>query len=245
MHEVKTCLHAQGKTLEMQFDPDNKLVLVMRNDEAPSFAIGWRLNGRWCYQSLMWACRGGRKFWFKPLVAFYRYIRKNNVTDHSLRYLAWADHRLKNDGYAIGTASLKKSREFSRKYAQELQREGEIRRVLEALYYEQLATVPAWQGEVVGNGVYVLNQTGIEVGERTSVILFRHIMGRIVVEEYRGIATRPQDHFRTMRRGNTLPPVHLTDDSLTAAELVVKAEAEIRRVMQMADELRRQMSMAA
>lgn len=243
--EVKTQMHAKGKTLELQFDPDNKLILVMRDDEAPSFAIGWRLNGRWCYQSLMWGCRGGRKFWFKPLVAFYRYIRKNNITDYSLRYLAWADHRLKNHGYAIGTKSAKDYRAFAHKYALQQEREAEIRRLLEHLYYSQLQAAPGWQGEVVGNGVYVLNQTGVAIGETTSVLLVRHIMGRIVVEEYQGVATCLQDHFRTMRRGKSLAPVHFNDESQCAADLVATAEAEIRRVMQVADLLRSRIELAA
>ena len=100
--------HAKGSSFEMQFDSKNMLLLVVRNDEAPSFAIGWLLNGRWCYQPLMWSCRAGRKFWFRPLIEFYRYIRKNKITDHNLRFLAWGENRLKHGGYVVGSESYRK-----------------------------------------------------------------------------------------------------------------------------------------
>ena len=49
--------NAKGTSFEMQFDPENKLILIKRHDEAPSFAIGFLIDGTWHYQSLMWSGR--------------------------------------------------------------------------------------------------------------------------------------------------------------------------------------------
>lgn len=67
-----------------------------------------------------------KAFYYKPMIALYRHIRRNKLTDYSLRFIAGADCRLKNGGYAIGTESHEKLLEIGRRLDASRTRENRI-----------------------------------------------------------------------------------------------------------------------
>lgn len=87
-------------TYEAMVD-DEKKVIFIGDGESPSMVIGFVCDGKWYYQPLIWSCRGGKQKYFRALVTLYRYLRRNEITTHSLRYLAWAENRMKHGGFSI------------------------------------------------------------------------------------------------------------------------------------------------
>jgi len=100
--EVKKIVTTAGiLRYEVAVDSDAKVIYRQPAHEYPAIILGFRSAGRWYYQGMHWNCRGGRPTYYRAMVTLYRFLRKNNVTDHSLRFLAWGKGRFKNGGYAI------------------------------------------------------------------------------------------------------------------------------------------------
>jgi hypothetical protein len=78
-------------------DDETNLVFIRDRKGEEGIMLQFRCegDGGWYYQSLMWVCRGGKARYFKALVALYRTIIRQNASKNRLRYLAWADNRLK------------------------------------------------------------------------------------------------------------------------------------------------------
>lgn len=77
----------RGRVVTATFS-DFKLVL---REDAPSFILGFICQDRWYYQWLSWHSRGGKCHYYAGLVQFYRYLRRNGLTNRSLSRLATAD----------------------------------------------------------------------------------------------------------------------------------------------------------
>lgn len=224
--------HASGRSFEMQFDLTNMLVLVMRNDEDPSFAIGWLHDGRWCYQSLMWSCRGGKKFWYRPLVLFYRYIRQNKITDHSLRYMAWGANRLKHGGYVYGSAGHRCLLKIGARLAASRQREAAVATgVKEAI--KRLNLGDRWILEVGSNDFYVLNERTRAAGVTTECITIKAVFDAIFVQRITGIScsANDADPFRNMKKRNEAQPTRLAGQDRSPEQLVDAAMREVEQLM--------------
>ncbi len=222
--------HPRGRSFEMRFDPENMLVLVMHNGEDPGLAIGTRLNGRWFFQWLMWSCRGGRKFWFRPLVAFYRHIRRNKLTDHSLRYLASGEHRLKHGGYVVGSEAHGHWLAACARLEAERQREAEVKdRMRRAL--PELAVRDRWRLEVCPNDFYVFNELTAAAGLPTGCINVKIAFDSIFVQQITGISTRANDPdpFRHMKRRNEGAMTRVSGE--TPVDKVDEAIREVQRLM--------------
>jgi len=224
--------HAKGRTFEMQFDSKNMLLLVMRYDEAPSFAIGWLLNGRWCYQPLMWSCRAGRKFWFRPLVAFYRYIRKNKITDHSLRFLAWGENRLKHGGYVFGSESYLRWKAIGDRRAEERKREADIAATVRHAL-TRLNLGDRWTLEIGSNDFYVFNEQTPAAGMNTGCITVKVVFDSIFIQRITGTSTRPNDPdpFRNMKMRREHAPQRIANADQPSMQLVDEAMREIENLM--------------
>ena len=224
--------HAKGSSFEMQFDSKNMLLLVVRNDEAPSFAIGWLLNGRWCYQPLMWSCRAGRKFWFRPLIEFYRYIRKNKITDHNLRFLAWGENRLKHGGYVVGSESYRKWKAIGDRLAESRKREADIiSRMRHALTSLDLGN--RWTLEIGSNDFYVFNEQTPAAGMNTGCITVKVVFDSIFIQRITGTSTRPNDPdpFRNMKMRREHAPQRIANADQPSMQLVDEAIWEIENLM--------------
>lgn len=232
MHVIEKKHAAKGRSFEMQFDPENKLVLVIRNDESPSFAIGWLHDGCWYYQSLMWSCRAGKKFWYRPLIAFYRYIRKHKLTDYSLRFMAWGEKRLKHGGYVIGSDTHRRYMEAGVKLAARRQREAAVSDgVKEAM--KRLGIGDHWQLEVGHNGFYVLNKRSGAAGVATQCLTVKAVFDSIFVQRITGVSSRANDPdpFRNMKMRNEAAPVHFAGQDRSPEQLVDAAMTEVERLM--------------
>ena len=231
--DIKTIRHGQtGKSYELQIDPANKLILRIKKNESPSLIIGFTCNGVWYYQFLIWSCRGGKAFYYKPMIALYRHIRRNKLTDYSLRFIAGADCRLKNGGYAIGTETHKKFLEIGRRLDASRTREN---RIMECLLGEidKLALGPNWGIEKLSDYSFVINQRTTTAHVPTSAIFFRALMGSIFVQQFTGM-TRTADEtdpFRKMvnRKDGETHRFHDTEKS--PEELVDLAMALIKKMM--------------
>lgn len=224
--------HAKGRSFEMQFDPSNMLVLVMRNDEAPSFAIGWLHDGRWCYQPLMWSCRAGKKFWFRPLIAFYRHIRQHKITDYSLRFLAWGESRLKHGGYVLGSDSYRRWEAIGNRLAESRKRESDIAtRMRHALTCLDIGE--KWTLEIGGNDFYVFNEQTPAAGMNTGCITVKVVFDSILIQRVTGTSTRPNDPdpFRNMKMRRELAPQRIANAGHSSVQLVDEAMWEIENLM--------------
>lgn len=230
--EIQERHHAAGKSFELPIDADNKLVLVMRNDEAPSFAIGWKLDGQWYYQSLMWSCRGGKRFWYRPLIAFYRHIRRHKLTDYSLRFMAWAENRLRHGGYAVGTYTHQRYIAVGQRLAASRQREAALATALQSKI-SQLPYGSHWSLEELHNNVYVIQKLSPAIGSRTCAITVRLVSTSIIIQESAGISVcaGDRDPFRTMRARKDGKTVHVVDDDMSHEKLVVAALWHVAAIM--------------
>lgn len=125
--KIKTKTSPRGTVYVVEVDDKHALHFVPRGPEAdPTIALAFRQSGSWYFQSLMWSCRGARGSLFLGLVALYRYLRKNLVTDHSLRFLAWGSKRTRNGGYAVGTKSYKDWVQSNQRWKEKRLRENMI-----------------------------------------------------------------------------------------------------------------------
>ncbi len=233
--------HAQGRSFEMQIDPENKLVLVMRNDESPSFAIGTLIDGRWWYQSLMWSCRAGRKFWFRPMIAFYRHIRANKITDYNLRFLAWADKRLKHGGYAYGSESHQRWQAVGERLAASRNREAAIQvAIRDAMTSLELGD--RWTMEIGHNDFYVLNERTPAAGMKTGCINVKVVFDSVFIQRITGLSSRPNDPdpFRNMKMRNEQAPHRINNPDQSADQLVAEAMRELEHLMAERCEAQRQ-----
>lgn len=104
--------HSIGTFYEVTIDDNTRLLYREIPREGPTILLKFKCAGSWHYQFLMWSCRAGRHHFFRGLVALYRYLRKNKVTGHSLRYLASADNSNKNGGFAIRTDGIRRHQEM-------------------------------------------------------------------------------------------------------------------------------------
>ena len=86
---------------EVLVEHETKLIFSLSSTDSPSFIIGFICAGQWIYQSLMWSCRGGKQKYYRAMVCMYRFLRRNKITPHTMRYLAWGENRLKHGGIAI------------------------------------------------------------------------------------------------------------------------------------------------
>jgi len=98
---VKEINHNGYVSHEVLADKENKVIFRVNSNDSPSIMIGFVCEGKWFYQSLMWSCRGGKQKYFQAMVCLYRYLRRNDITGHSLRYLAWGENRLKHGGLSL------------------------------------------------------------------------------------------------------------------------------------------------
>lgn len=112
MNEViKTCDGRGNHVFTLQYGPDEKIIATICNGAFDySFGIGFRTKNdkRWHYQHLIWSCRGGKSSYFSPMVQLYRYLRKNRISDLSLRRMASGENASRNGGFAIRTDGHKK-----------------------------------------------------------------------------------------------------------------------------------------
>ena len=227
--------NAKGRDIEYQFDEQNKLILMLRSSGDESFAISWRhSDGRWYYQSLHWSCRGGKAFWYRPLITFYRYIRQNKITDYNLRYLAWADRRLKNGGYAVGTDSHLRYQEIGRRLKLSREREAAISSGLNATMTALKLKEP-WRLEQARPDIFVLQWPTRAYGEATGFVVVRLAIEAIVVQRTQGLSNRPNeaDPFRAMlRMRKELEPEIFHDREMAPEQLVAAAMACVSRLMQ-------------
>lgn len=82
--------------ITQRVDDETNLVFIRNRMGDEGIKLQYRCqDGLWYYQSLMWSCRAGRARYFKALVALYRSIVRQDASKNRLRYLAWADKRLK------------------------------------------------------------------------------------------------------------------------------------------------------
>lgn len=82
--------------ITQRVDDETNLVFIRNRMGDEGIKLQFRCqDGHWYYQSLMWSCRAGRARYFKALVALYRRIVRQDASKNRLRYLAWADKRLK------------------------------------------------------------------------------------------------------------------------------------------------------
>lgn len=223
---------AKGTTWEYLFAEGQKLVLVLHKQEGPFIAIGWTIDGKWYYQSMMWGCRAARHTWFWPLVNFYRFIRQQKLTDHSLRYLVWGDNRLRNGGYAIRTPSLEKLVEIEKRLASSRAREREITQSIRQAI-TSLDLHDRWTLECMHNDLYAISEWPLAAGVRTQCITVKAIMGTIRVERHVGIANmrNEPDQFRKMLCKREANVATFNDETATPEMLVNAAIAEVQKLM--------------
>ena len=222
----------RGPVLEMKFDPDNKLLLLMHNGETPGFAIGWRLDGRWYYQHLMWSCRAGRQFWFRPMIAFYRYIRKNKITDYGLHCLACAENRFKHGGYAIRTEGYRSYLAAKQQTAARSQRYADVAQGI----HDAMMALPIgerWTVSEEAKDFYVINERTRATGVVTECITVRAIFDSIFVTRITGVSSRANDPdpFRQMKLRSEKEPIRINDEQRAPASLVDDAMREVARLM--------------
>lgn len=231
MHVVER-KHPQGRSFEMQFDPDNMLVLVMRNGEPPTIAIGWRFENRWAYQSLMWSCRGGRQFWYRPLVTLYRHIRKNKLTDHSLRFMAWGECRLKHGGYVYGSNSHRNLEAVGARLALNRQREAAIAAGAKAAI-NAIDLGERWSLEVGSNDFYILNERTRAAGAVTESVTVKVVFESIFIQRTTGISryANDPDPFRKMTKRCEGELIRIIDETLSEERLVDAAMSTLKQMM--------------
>jgi len=100
--EIRVVVTPAGlTTYEAPIDDVTKVIYFDSKRESPSFIVGFICNGAWYYQGMHWSCRGAKFKYFRALASLYRYLRRQGITEHSLRFLAWGENRLKNGGFAI------------------------------------------------------------------------------------------------------------------------------------------------
>ena len=228
-------INAKGRDIEYQFDEENKLILLLRPAGDEGFAISWRhSDGRWYYQSLHWSCRAGKAFWYRPLIQFYRHIRKNQISDYNLRYLAWADNRLKNGGYAIGTDTYLQYQEIKRKMQLSREREAAISSGLNAAMTALQLNEP-WRLEQIRPDIFVLQWPTRSCGEVTGFVMVRLAIEAIVVQRTQGLSNRSNetDPFHAMlRMRKELEPEIFHDREMSPEQLVAAAMTSVSRLMQ-------------
>lgn len=240
--------NAKGTDFVMQFDPENKLILIKRHGEDPSFAIGFLIDGTWHYQWLMWSCRAGKAFWYRPLIAFYRHIRKNQITDYSLRFLACGDQRLKHTGgYAIGTESHRSWKAIGERLVASRNREATIKVAIRDMV-TAIDLSDRWTLEIGSNDFYVLNERTPAVGMKTSCINIKVVFDSIFIQEITGISTRPNDPdpFRNMKLRHEQAPLRIADPDRTADDLVAEAMKDVAtRMAERCEAVRSEVKLAA
>ena len=232
--QIKTKRHGQtGVTYELPIDAENMLILRIKKGESPSLIIGFKLSGVWYYQFLLWSCRGGKAFWFKPMITMYRFIRRNKITDHSLRFIACGEHKLKNAGYAIRSESYRSYQEISRKMEASTNREN---RIMECLLseIEKMPMGPHWSIEKLSRYGFVINQRTSIAHVPTSAIFFRAMMGSVFVQRFTGMtrSANESDPFRKMVNRKEHTAFRFHDSELTPEELVGQSIATIKQMME-------------
>ena len=231
--EIKVRHHAKGEEHILQFDATNTIILTLRKNESASLAIGFKLNdGQWYYQSLMWGCRAGKAFWFRPMVSLYRYIRKHKLTDNSLRFIAWADHRLKNGGYMVNSESHKSWIAIGKRLKAANRRELDIAAlVIEGV--EKLNFGPHWFVDQLSPTSFVLNERTPMAGMPTGCVMIKTIMGSVFVQRITGISrcANDSDPFRKMLRRSEGPVLRFNNIDLTPEEVVSEAMEVVVKLM--------------
>jgi hypothetical protein len=71
--------------VESPVDAETRVVWSKKHD---AFVLKFQCNGSWYVQWLVWSCRGGRAKYFKAMAILYRFIRRNGLSNKSLRELA-------------------------------------------------------------------------------------------------------------------------------------------------------------
>ena len=232
-NQVTTKRHGKtGVTYELQIDAENSLILRIKKGESLSLIIGYMLQGVWYYQFLIWSCRGAKAFWYKPMITMYRFIRRNKITDHSLRYIACGEHKLKNAGYAIRTESLRHYEEVSRRVNASFSRENSIMACLRS-EIEKLPMGPHWSMEELSAYSFVINQRTSIAHVPTSAIFFRALMGSIFVQRFTGMtrSANETDPFRQMVNRKECAALRFNDSELTPEELVAQSIGAIKQMM--------------
>lgn len=225
--------NAKGTDFVMQFDPENKLILIKRHGEDPSFAIGFLIDGTWHYQWLMWSCRAGKAFWYRPLIAFYRHIRKNQITDYSLRFLACGDQRLKHTGgYAIGTESHRSWKAIGERLVASRNREATIKVAIRDMV-TAIDLSDRWTLEIGSNDFYVFNEQTPAAGMNTGCITVKVVFDSIFIQRITGTSTRPNDPdpFRNMKMRREHAPHRIANADQPSTQLVDEAMWEIENLM--------------
>lgn len=71
--------------------PDSKddTRVIWNPRKASGFILKFKCQGQWHYQWLMWSCRGGKKSYYRPMIALYRHlVSENLVSPGTLKELA-------------------------------------------------------------------------------------------------------------------------------------------------------------
>lgn len=106
----------QPAQYEAVVDEETRVIYTIRPDDEHFFALKFKCAGKWYYQFLMWSCRGGKSKYYRAMVALYRYLRRNGIINHSLRYLARGENWYRNRGQIIRAGMKAQNREEARRY---------------------------------------------------------------------------------------------------------------------------------
>lgn len=82
----------QGKTfIEATVPGDEADARIYWRSDKSGFILKFKCEGSWYYQWMHWSCRAGRPHYYRPMVALYRFLRKEGfVSAKSLHKLAGA-----------------------------------------------------------------------------------------------------------------------------------------------------------
>lgn len=233
---VKKVVVRGTATYEAMVDDKTKVIFIDRTDEAPSITLGFICEGKWWYQSMMWCCRAGKASYFPAMVQLYRYLRRNKITDHSLRFIAWGDNRLKNSGYAIGTPAHNRHMEISARFDALRRREKAVLAGMK----EAVANIPLgprWLLEYCGNDLWVFNDRPVAANVRTECIHVKVSSDRIYLTREVG-SSGPRntvDPFRYMMGKREDEAVAIYDGEISPDHQVATAIEELQRLMSKRD----------
>lgn len=213
------------------------VVLCIYPSEEPGFALRFRLDGRYYWQSMNWHSRAARANYFGAMVKIYRYAVKNHLTDYSLAFLADSDKKYKRR-FRIRSPSQIEQQSLHDRFTHEMEIERRYRKSLKCLLAEMLTSLEGngWSCVTFDCGAWLFRPPHSEQSTMRYIQIQLHVT-TIEVKIRNGLL--PQFTFRSLSKlpYQMLGSIDVGKAKLISSGLFDSADAWIQ-VLQASEELK-------